>query len=109
MTKMDLIDKLASLPELIEAQGRVVINAYQQVQKSKKGLTESEDILLLSGVIDGKNAEIRAAQMRENTVSEREAAQNAERQLSIEQVKLNRLNNELAVYRAIAGMLKGAE
>ena len=109
MTKLDLINKLVSLPDLIEEQEKVVIAAYQQVQKSKKGLTESEDILLLSGVIDGKNAEIRAAQMRENTVSEREAAQNAERQLSIEQVKLNRLNNELAVYKAIAGMLKGAE
>lgn len=109
MTKLDLINKLVSLPDLIEEQEKVVIAAYQQVQKSKKGLTESEDILLLSGVIDGKNAEIRAAQMRENTASEREAAQIIEKALAIEQVKLNRFNNELAAYKAIAGMLRGAE
>ena len=109
MTKIDLIDKLVSLPDLIEEQEKASISASQQVQKSKGKLTEVEDVLLLGGVIDGKNAEIRAAQMRENTTSERETVQNAERVLTIEQVKINRLNNELAVYKAIAGMLKGAE
>jgi len=109
LTKLDIINKLASLPDLIEEQEKVVIAAYQQVQESKSILTEAEDVLFLSGQIDGKNAEIRAAQMRENTTSERETVQNAERVLTIEQVKINRLNNELAICRAIAWMLKGAE
>ncbi len=109
MTKLDIINKLASLPDLIEEQEKVVIAAYQQVQESKSILTEAEDVLFLSGQIDGKNAETRNAQMRAKTVNEREGLQKAENLLSAERAKLNRLNNELAVYKAIAGMLKGAE
>ena len=109
MTILDLINKLASLPELIEEKERDVIHAYWQVQDSKTILTEAEDVLYLSGTIDGKNAETRNAQVRTNTISEREAVQKAETSLSIEKAKLNRLNNELVIYRAIAGMLKGVE
>ena len=109
MTKLELIEKLSSLPELIAEQERAVINANLQVQDSKNILTEAEDILLLSGAIDGKNAETRNAQLRAKTASEREGLQKAENQLSIDRARLNRLNNELAVYKAIAGMLKGAE
>jgi hypothetical protein len=109
LTKLDIINKLASLPDLIEEQEKVIIAAYQQVQESKSILTEAEDVLFLSGQIDGKNAEIRNAQMRAKTVNEREGLQKAENLLSAERAKLNRLNNELAVYKAIAGMLKGAE
>jgi len=109
MTKLELIEKLSSLPELIAEQERAVINANLQVQDSKNILTEAEDVLILSGQIDGKNAETRNAQMRAKTVSEREGMQKAENQLSIDRARLNRLNNELAVYKAIAGMLKGAE
>ncbi len=109
MTKLELIEKLSSLPELIEEQEKVVIAAYQQVQESKIILTEAEDVLFLSGQIDGKNAETRTAQVRAKTVNEREGLQKAESLLSAERAKLNRLNNELAVYKAIAGMLKGAE
>ena len=109
MTKLDLINKLVSLPELIEAQEKAVSAVYQQVQESKIILTEAEDVLFLSGQIDGKNAETRTAQVRAKTVNEREGLQKAESLLSAERAKLNRLNNELAVYKAIAGMLKGAE
>jgi hypothetical protein len=109
MTKLELIEKLSSLPGLIAEQEIVVINANLQVQDSKNILTEAEDVLILSGQIDGKNAETRKAQMRAKTVSERGGLQKAENQLSIDRARLNRLNNELAAYKAIAGMLKGAE
>ena len=109
MTKIELIEKLSTLPELIEAQEQSVIAAYNQVQESKSILTEAEDVLILSGQIDGKNAETRNAQLRANTAKEREAIQKAENELSITRAHLNRLNNELAVCRAIAAMLKGAE
>ena len=109
MTKLELIEKLSSLPELIAEQERAVINANLQVQDSKNILTEAEDILLLSGAIDGKNAETRNAQLRAKTASEREGLQKAENELSIRRARLSFLNNELAACRAIAGMLKGAE
>lgn len=109
MTKLELIEKLSTLPGLIEAQEQSVIAAYNQVQESKSILSEAEDVLILSGQIDGKNAETRNAQLRANTAKEREAIQKAENELSITRAHLNRLNNELAVCRAIAAMLKGAE
>ena len=109
MTKLELIEKLSTLPELIEAQEQVVIAAYGQAQESKAILTEAEDVLILIGQIDGKNAETRSAQLRAKTASEREAIQKAENELSVARAHLNRLNNELTVCRAIAGMLKGVE
>lgn len=109
MTKLDLINKLVSLPELIKEQEKAVINANLQVLASKDILTEAENVLILSGAIDGKNAETRTAQVRAKTVNEREGLQKAENLLNIERAKLNRLNNELVAYRAIAEMLKGAE
>ncbi len=109
MTKLELIDKLSSLPELIAEQERAVINANLQVLASKSILSEAEDALILSGAIDGKNAETRNAQLRAKTASEREGLQKAENEVSIRRAKLSFLNNELAAYRAIAGMLKGAE
>ena len=109
MTKFELIEKLSTLPELIAEQERAVINANLQVLASKSILTEAEDVLILSGAIDGKTAETRNAQLRAKTVSEREGLQKAENEVSIRRAKLSFLTNELAAYRAIAGMLKGAE
>lgn len=109
MTKLELIEKLSSLPGLIAEQEKAVINANLQVLASKSILTEAEDVLILSGAIDGKNAETRNAQLRAKTAKEREAIQKAENELSVARAHLNRLNNELTVCRAIAGMLKGVE
>jgi len=109
MNKTELIDKLFSLPGEIEAQEHQVINAYEQVQESKSILTEAEDVLQLSGAIDGKNAEIRSSQLRAQTANERQAIQKAESNLSRERVILNRLNNELTTCKAIAELLKAGE
>lgn len=109
MNKQELITKLSTLPGEIEAQEQVVITAYEQVQESKAILAEAEDVLQLSGVIDGKNAETRNAQMRSKTTDERQGVQQAENGLSIARATLNRLNNELAVFRAIAYMLRVGE
>jgi len=109
MNKTELIDKLSSLPGLIEAQEQAVISAFEQVQESKSILTEAEDVLQLSGMIDGKNSEIRSSQLRAQTVNERQSIQEAESNLSRERVCLNRLNNELASCKAIAELLKAGE
>jgi len=106
MNKTELIDRLYSLPGEIETQEQAVINAFEQVQESKSILSESEDVLQLSGMIDGKNSEIRASQLRAQTANERQAIQKAESNLSRERVVLNRLNNELTTCKAIAGLLK---
>ena len=109
MTKIELIERLYELPKLIEDAENAVINAHGQVQDSKSILSEVEDVLLLSGSIDGKNVEIRNAQLRAQTSNERQAIQKVENELSVARIALNRLNNEQANCRAIAEMLEGVK
>lgn len=109
MTKNELINKLYNLPKLIEEAENKVIASNEMVLHAKALVLSIEDRLLLEGAIDGKNAEARAAQMREKTFTERRNIQPCENQLSIDRACLNRLNNELAVCKAIAGILKGVE
>ena len=109
MTKDELIEKLYELPKLIEEAENAVIKDVQAIQGAKERLLFVEDQLLTSGVIDGKNAEIRSAQLRSRTPQQRSDIQDAENKASATRAALNRLNNELAVCKAIAGMLKGAE
>ncbi len=109
MDKNELIEKLYELPGLIMNAELAVIKSTQAVQKAKESLSDHEDELRLSGVITGKNAEERTSQLRQNTQGHREIIQKAENSLSIDRISLNRLNNEQANYRAVAGMLKGVE
>jgi hypothetical protein len=109
MTKVELIEKLATLPQMIEVAETELIALTGIVNNAKEVLLGKEDMLYLNGSIDGKNAEIRNAQLREKSFYEREAVKDAENAVGIARVKLNRLNNELAICRAIAGMLKGVE
>ena len=109
MTKVELIEKLYTLPKLIEDAENEVIRAVDLLQGQKDRLTEVQDRLFILGTIDGKNQETRNAQLRAQTTAEQFIVRKAENDLSIARVALNRLNNELAICRAIAGMLKGAE
>lgn len=109
MTKIELMEKLTLLPGLIEQAENEVIKANQVIQQSKEILLDREDSLRLSGVITGKNAEERTAQLRQNTQIERTAIQQTENVASGARVSLNRLQNELAICKAIAGMLRGIE
>jgi len=107
--KQTLIDKLAALPGLIEDAENEVIRAVDLLQGQKDRLTEAQDRLLILGTIDGKNQETRNAQLRAQTTAEQFTVRKAENELSVARAHLNRLTNELAVCRAIAGMLKGVE
>ena len=107
MYKQDIINRLQKLPEEIEAFENNVIEAVNKIREAKEALTAKEDMLLVGGTIDGKNAETRSAQIRSHTVTERQTVQAAENTLSIIRAYLNRLNNEQANDRAIADMLKG--
>jgi hypothetical protein len=60
------------------------------------------DRLLISGSIDGKNAEVRSAPLRHATLSERAAIDAAERLVGGAKVQLHRLQAEHSSLRAIA-------
>lgn len=107
--KNDLIKELAELPAQIEAAEERLIERHNAVQVAKEVLTNKEDQAILEGLIDGKNAEIRAAQMRQYTSEARKMVQDAENGVTKTRVQLTRLNNRMAALKAIAGLLKGAD
>lgn len=103
--KNTVIEKLQNLPEQIEAAERLYDNASIELQEAKDELDEKEAALILSGKIDGKNAELRQAQMLALIRSERKAVRSLEKEVSRHKVDLNSLVNEFKAYRSIARLL----
>ena len=109
MDKNELINRLSQLPDLIKYAEENVIKAAEAVQAAKDGLLLAEDTLVIGGSIDGKNSEIRAAQLRTQTLPQRDNMQRAESFLNREKAALNHLINEMKSIGHIATMLKGGE
>lgn len=106
MNRQTVIENLAKLPALIEAAEMGVLRLQEQVDESKEELKDREGDLQLKGAIDGKNAEIRAAQLRQMTKMEREEVGQYENLLAEKRIELNRLLNEFRAYRSIARLLE---
>lgn len=106
MDKQIIIDKLLRLPEEIKSAELAVIDAQVVVTKAKEALMRKENQLILDRLIDGKNAEIRGAQLKEFTKVEREAVNIAENKLALARMELNQLLNQFKAYRAIAELLE---
>ncbi|MGP0583666.1 hypothetical protein [Paenibacillus timonensis] len=107
MTKQEIANRLLELPKEIATVEDVVIEANRQVVLAKEILQQKEDDLLLGNVIDGKNAEIRAAQMRQHTEHERMNLSNAELHLKNNVTRLGRLRDEFKALQSVAGLLQG--
>lgn len=108
MNKQQIIERLLALPAEIAAAEESVLEANGRVVLSKEALQAKEDSLLLGNVIDGKNAETRAAQVRSYTQHEREKLADDELLLKNSSAKLHRLRDELRALSAITELLKGA-
>ncbi|SFF22516.1 hypothetical protein SAMN04487969_11924 [Paenibacillus algorifonticola] len=108
MDKQALINRLLELPSEIAAAEDIVLQEHMLVVSAKESLQQKEDSLLLGNVIDGKNAEIRAAQVRQFTEHEREALADAEMRLKNAVARLGKGKDELRALRAVADLLKGA-
>lgn len=106
MSKQDIINRLMALPEEIYAAENSLIIVNEKVQEAKNNLATSEAILLSSGKIDGKNAELRAAQLKQMTEAERKAVADAENQLPAARALLTKLQNEFTALKAVAGMMR---
>jgi hypothetical protein len=65
--------------------------------------------LLIEGSIDGKNAEVRTAQLRQSLVSEQADLDMAERLVTGAKVQLHRLQAEHSSLRAIARVIAGTD
>ncbi|MEK3882388.1 hypothetical protein [Paenibacillus sp. PL2-23] len=108
MNKQQIVDRLLALPAEIGSAEDAVLEANLHVLGAKVALQAKEDMLLLSNAIDGKNAEIRAAQTREKTVNERGDLDEAELNLKNAVTRLGRLRDEFKALRAVVDLLKGA-
>ncbi|AJS59236.1 hypothetical protein [Paenibacillus sp. IHBB 10380] len=107
MTKQEIVNRLLSLPKEIAVAEESLLQASMQLVSAKEVLQQKEDDLLLGNMIDGKNAEIRAAQMRQNTLNERENLSGAELNLKNSAARLGRLRDEFRALQAVADLLKG--
>ncbi len=94
--------KLVALPELIYKQEERIIKQKEEIAQAKLALQKKEASLLTSGVVDGKNKEIRDAQLLTLTQAEINQLTEAENVQQQQLIVLNYLNNIFSSYRAIA-------
>ena len=103
-------DLLAILDMLVQAEDWLV-KAQVAYDRAREALADAEAALLGRGEaqIDGKNAEIRAAQMREATAAGRRAVREASEELVLARSQVEVRRQELSTHRAIARLLAGEE
>lgn len=102
-----LIADLTALKQSIVAANTEVYTAGRELITAKDELRATENLLISGGVIDGKNAEIRAAQMYANTAVERQNVAEAEDFLESTKMALSNLQTELRITLALAELVKG--
>lgn len=106
-----LMSELSVLKLSISDAEEAVFIAYNDLRVAKQRLQAREDDILLDraeGVkIDGKNAEIRAAQIREATFSQREGVLAQEQDLEASKLALAGYQTELRINLALVELVKG--
>ena len=102
-----LIADLLILKQSIVAANNQVYLAARDLMAAKDELRLEENRLISGGYIDGKNAEIRAAQTHQQTVIERQNVAEAEDCLDASKTALSNLNTELRINLALVELVKG--
>lgn len=103
-----VIELLIALPQEIRVAEEKVLVTQLRLADAKNELATKETELLLAvddqgkPLIDGKNAEVRAAQIRQLTRSERESIASLERELMCLRLELSHLQTEFSALREIA-------
>lgn len=107
-TKKEIMERLMALPvDILDAE-LVLINHQYNLLTAKNDLQQAKDQLYIEGVIDGKNAEIRDAQLRQRTTLEQNDVNRATELVERQKFEVTKLQNELAALRAVCDLLKGA-
>jgi cob(I)alamin adenosyltransferase len=104
-TREQVINRLLALPKEIESAESDLIRVQQNLINAQDDLKVAEGELLSSGTIDGKNVEIRTAQLHQMTHGLRDTVSNYEAALPDYRKLLNRAQNEFAAYRNVARIL----
>ena len=109
MDRKEIITRLFSLPEEIRTAELDVFSKQLGITSAKDVVSAKEAELYTEGVIDGKNAEIRTAQLRQLTIKERNDVARAEDSANMARIKLNYLHNEFKTLQTIAYLIEGVE
>ncbi len=101
----EVIQRLLDLPGEMAERESELLRFEEDRRQAEVALQAATDTLLLSGLIDGKNAEVREAQVRAGTTTERAALAMEERLVASAKFRLHCLQNEFASYRSVARLL----
>lgn len=88
----------------LNAAEEVLVNAQLAVAAAKSDLADIESKLLLTG-IDGKNQDVRDAQLRQRTAPQIFALEQAKNNEALLRLTLTKLQNEMSAYRVVAMLL----
>lgn len=102
-----LVVRLETVKRAIMDANNAVFVAYCELQTAKDALQVREDELFNSGSIDGKNAETRAVQLRQQTIIERQDLAEAEREFEAAKIALKNRQFELQIALALVELSKG--
>lgn len=110
MTRSDLVERLLALPAAIAEAENTLLAAEERRRLASEALQGVEDALLLDGErITGKNVEQRAAQLRAETVPERERVTAAEYELSQAKIQFRFLTNEMWCLKDVVRLMAPAD
>jgi small-conductance mechanosensitive channel len=116
MERAETLRRLRSYPAQIEAQRTVVDGSAASLRTARAELEEREDYYTLAETEDGspkylngKNADARAAQLRQLTMVERKRVREVEEQKATAERILNRLLDDFSAAKYAARLLAGSD
>ncbi len=109
MERFAMVERLLAAPERIAKAEQRMLDALDEVEQARRQLVEREDALTLEGAIDGKNAETRGAQLREQTRAERFGVDAREKEMRRVKADYYLEINTFAALRAASRTLTNVE
>ncbi len=109
LTRGELIEELLKTPERIFAAEATLLNSEQVHRQAKEALADREASLLIEGTIDGKNAELRQARLREATESLRAHVEETRAPVEFLRLAAEKEQQQLQVLRSVARLLATEE
>lgn len=108
MTRTELTARLLALPGEIAAAEAAANETALRLEGAQCRLQRCEDELLLNGALDGKNAEIRATQLRQHTHGAHLLLSQAEDALRQAKAAYHTALHEFYALRAAARLMAGS-
>lgn len=103
----EIVEQLPRIVGGIIAKEQRLFDLQCEVTQEKWALQIAEDEALLTGMADGKNAEVRDAQLRQITAPHRARLLAAERALGYAKIELSGLQLQFKALRTLALLLGG--